>query len=233
MIRENASASNSFFAALSRWEFKLSSFLQLSLTTFIALFPIVNPFGAVPFFLTISSESSKSTRKQTIVKSVIYVFFILVVFIVAGNLILNFFNISIPAIRIAGGLLLYRIGQNMLMARPKHETTREEEYESQHKHDVSFTPLAMPMLSGPGSIAVALGLSDQVRAWSDYLAMTVSVVVICLLTYIILHASTFIARVMGYNGMNVMTRMMGFITLCISVQFIVNGVLAIWRANAL
>jgi multiple antibiotic resistance protein len=211
----------------------LLNFLQISLTTFIALFPIVNPFGAVPFFLSITAETSKRGERQTILKTVIYVFFILIVFLIAGNLILKFFSISIPAIRIAGGLLLYRIGLNMIKAEPKYQQTEEEEYESQHKNDVSFTPLAMPMLSGPGSIAVALGLSDQVSGWPNYLAMSFSVLVICILTFIILRASTYIARVMGYSGMNVMTRMMGFITLCISVQFVVNGVLAILRANSL
>jgi multiple antibiotic resistance protein len=211
----------------------LQNLLQVFLTTFVALFPIVNPFGAVPFFLSITAGTPQSSRQQTILKSVIYVFFILIIFLIAGNLILNFFSISIPAIRIAGGLLLHRIGLNMIKAEPKVPQTKEEEYESQHKNDISFTPLAMPMLSGPGSIAVALGLSDQVKGLPDYLAMTFSVLVIAALTFVILRASTHIARVMGHSGMNVMTRMMGFITLCISVQFIVNGVLAILRANAL
>lgn len=211
----------------------MKSFLNLTLTTFIALFPIVNPFGAVPFFLSISAETSKGGKRQTIFKTAVYVFFILIVFLIAGNVIMNFFSISIPAIRIAGGLLLYRIGLNMLKAEPKDQQTKEEEYESQHKNDVSFSPLAMPMLSGPGSIAIALGLSDQVKGWPDYLAMTFGVLIICVLTFYILRASTYIARVMGYSGMNVMTRMMGFITLCISVQFIVNGVLAILRTNPL
>jgi multiple antibiotic resistance protein len=211
----------------------LKNLLNVSLTTFIALFPIVNPFGAVPFFLSISIETPQNIKRQMILKTVIYVFFILIIFLIAGNLIMNFFSISIPAIRIAGGLLLYGIGLNMLKAEPKYRQTEEEEYESQHKNDVTFTPLAMPMLSGPGSIAVALGLSDQVSGWPDYLAMIFSVLVICVLTFVILRASTYIARVMGYSGMNVMTRMMGFITLCISVQFIVNGVLAILRTYPL
>ncbi|MDZ7346663.1 MAG: MarC family NAAT transporter, partial [candidate division KSB1 bacterium] len=168
-------------------------------------------------------------RNRILRKTTVYVFFILVVFLFAGNLVLRFFNISLPAIRIAGGLLLYRIGQNMLMARPKFETTKEEEDESLHKQDVSFTPLAMPMLSGPGSIAVALGLSDQIRNLSDYAAMTVAVLLVAGATFLILRASTFLLRLLGYNGMNVMTRMMGFITLCISVQFIVNGTTAVLR----
>lgn len=206
-----------------------AAFSAVILTTFIALFPIVNPFGAVPFFLSISANLTPDRRSRILRKTTVYVFFILVVFLFAGNLVLRFFNISLPAIRIAGGLLLYRIGQNMLMARPKFETTKEEEDESLHKQDVSFTPLAMPMLSGPGSIAVALGLSDQIRNLSDYAAMTVAVLLVAGATFLILRASTFLLRILGYNGMNVMTRMMGFITLCISVQFIVNGTTAVLR----
>ncbi|MDZ7371693.1 MAG: MarC family NAAT transporter [candidate division KSB1 bacterium] len=206
-----------------------ATFTAVILTTFIALFPIVNPFGAVPFFLSISANLTPDRRGRILRKTTVYVFFILIIFLFAGNLVLRFFNISLPAIRIAGGLLLYRIGQNMLMARPKFETTKEEEDESLHKQDVSFTPLAMPMLSGPGSIAVALGLSDQIQNLSDYAAMTVAVLLVAGATFLILRASTFLLRILGYNGMNVMTRMMGFITLCISVQFIVNGTTAVLR----
>lgn len=211
----------------------LLKWLHVVLMAFVALFPIVNPFGAVPFFISITGEMEKHRKHQQIVKSCLYVFFILTTFLIAGNAIMNFFGISIPAIRIAGGLILFRIGNNMLKAKPKYEQSKAEMLESQSKEDISFTPLAMPMLSGPGSIAVTLGLTSKIGSWVDYSAIMLSILIIAIITFFILRASTHIARVMGVNGMNVMTRMMGFITVCISVQFVANGVLNLLKTVSL
>jgi len=197
------------------------------LTAFVALFPIVNPIGTVPLFISRTEQDTTQEKNRQAFKASIYFFCILTIFLLAGDPIMKFFGISIPAIRIAGGLILHGMGFNMLRAQPKYKQTQLEEIENQKRDDISFTPMAMPMLSGPGSIAVTLGLTDKADTMLDYGLMTISILIIAIIAFIFLRASKHITKVMGINGMNVMTRMMGFITICISVQFIIVGVIAV------
>jgi multiple antibiotic resistance protein len=192
-----------------------------------ALFPIVDPIGAIPVFLAITERDSVQYRNYQLRKACLYVFGILTIFLVAGNIIMKFFGISIPGIRIAGGLVLFRIAQDMLQAKPKYKQSQKEHIESVHKTDVSFTPLAMPLLSGPGAIAITLGLTTLVDHWYDYLIIIGAIGTIAVSCWVILHASTKIITILGITGMNIITRMMGFLILCVSIQFVINGVLNI------
>lgn len=205
----------------------MSHWLQVFIGALIALFPIVNPFGAIPLFLTVTGNLSEGQRRSQLLKACFYAFGILASFVIAGNLILAFFGISIAGIRIAGGFILGHIAWGMLHAHPKYEPSPEERSDAVRKGDVSFTPLAMPTLSGPGSIAVALGLTPTADAWYDYAALLLAIVVICLSSWLVLRASLPISKFLGVTGMNALTRMMGFILMCVGVQFIVNGMLSI------
>ena len=200
---------------------------QIIFAALIALFPIVDPIGAIPTFVVITEGDSEQRRSQQLRKACMYVFGMLTLFLLAGNAIMLFFGISIPGIRIAGGLILFRMAQNMLQAQPKYQQSQAEQTESVSKQDVSFTPLAMPLLSGPGAIAVTLGLTSLVHHWYDYIAIIIAIAMVTLSTWLILHASAKVSTFLGVTGMNIVERMMGFLLLCMSVQFIINGMRSI------
>jgi multiple antibiotic resistance protein len=153
---------------------------------------------------------------------------ILVSFLIGGSFIMKFFGISLPGLRIAGGILLTGIGMGMLSAARVDPNAEAEQREAaRRKLDISFSPLAMPMLSGPGSIAVTLGFSSLATTWLDYLAIIAGIVTVALLTYAVLRVSGRLVGFIGPVGVNAMTKIMGFLIMSIGVQFVVNGVLGI------
>lgn len=198
------------------------------LGTFIGLLPIINPLAAAPTFLAITEGDSVERRREQARKGCFYMVGILVSFLIGGTFIMNFFGISIPGLRIAGGILMSGIGMGMLAPQKNAANPDAEEREAARKKvDISFSPLAMPMLSGPGSIAVTLGFTSLATAWTDYLAIIAGIVCVAALTYFVLRLSGRIVNLIGPVGVNAMTKIMGFLIMCIGVQFVVNGILGI------
>ena len=132
---------------------------------------------------------------------------------------------SAAGLRIAGGFLVAGIGSTMLLGAPR-DPRRDDpaEAEARAKRDVSFSPLALPMLSGPGSIAVTVGFTSLASHWLDYIAIILGILVVAIITYVVLRLAERTVLLVGVNGMNALTKVMGFLILCIGVQFIVNGV---------
>lgn len=195
-----------------------------------ALLPIVNPFSAVGLVVSITAHLSEAERIEQIRRACLYMFWILTAFLIAGGLIMNFFGISIPGLRIAGGLVVSFLGFGMLF--PERQNSYGPEHmEALQKQDISFTPLAMPSLSGPGSIAVVVGMSSTVQRGEhpviDHLLVAVGIAITALISYAVLRASTRLNRILGTTGMNAVARIMGFMLICIGVQFVINGVLEI------
>jgi multiple antibiotic resistance protein len=129
---------------------------------------------------------------------------VLLVSLLAGALILEFFGISLPALRIAGGLVIARIGFSMLNPEPEERLPEED----QDKRDIAFTPIAMPMLSGPGSIAVTISMATSVTRPRDYLAVGIGILIVAFLSWLVLRSSTRIVDFLGTTGVNVLTRIM-------------------------
>lgn len=206
----------------------ISHFWELILGTILALLPMLNPPASAPAFLAITEGDSREYRLRQLRKACIYVVVILVSFLIGGTFIMTFFGISIPGLRIAGGLLVAGIGFDMLMGPPpQSRRSGAAEEAARAKRDISFSPLAMPMLSGPGSIAVTVGLTSLAKGWTDYIAIILGIVIVALITYVTLALSERVVRVIGVNGMNGLVKVMGFLILCIGIQFVVNGVTAI------
>jgi multiple antibiotic resistance protein len=198
------------------------------LGTLVGLLPIINPLAAAPTFLAITEGDSDQRRREQARKGCLYMVAILICTLIGGTVIMNFFGISIPGLRIAGGILMARIGMSMVAPKnPAFQEAREEQEAARRKIDISFSPLAMPMLSGPGSIAVTIGFTSLATGWIDYVAIIAGIVCVALLTYVVLRLSGKIAGLSGPVGVNAMTKIMGFLIMCIGVQFVVNGVLAI------
>lgn len=203
-------------------------FWELILGTVVALLPLINPLAATPAFLAITEGDSEERRREQALKGCIYMVGILVAFLIGGTFIMNFFGLSLPGMRIAGGLLVAGIGTSMLSPPARRAGPEDQETAAARaKRDISFTPLAMPTLSGPGSIAVTLGFSSLARGPLDYGAIILGILFVAGVTYAALRLSGRIVQVIGVNGMSALTRIMGFLLLCVGVQFVVNGVLGI------
>jgi multiple antibiotic resistance protein len=202
-------------------------FWELILGTVIAPLPVLNPLASAPGFLTITEGDSHEHRRQQLRHACFYMVAILVCFLVGGTFIMNFFGISIPGLRIAGGLVVAGIGFGMLMGPPKSVPDTQAVAEARAKRDISFSPLTMPMLSGPGSIAVTIGFTSLATRWTDYVAIILGILIVALISYWTLALSERVVLVIGRNGMNALSKVMGFLILCIGIQFIVNGVLGV------
>ncbi len=202
-----------------------SHFWQLILGTVVALLPIINPLAAAPTFLAITEGDSRTRQLQQLRMACVYMIAILVCFLIGGTFIMGFFGISIPGLRIAGGLMVTSIGWGLLVAVPRGAMDEKRVREAARaKRDVSFSPLAMPMLSGPGSIAVTLGFTSLSTHWVDYIAIILGILSVAAISYATLRLSGKIVTVIGINGMNALSKIMGFLILCVGIQFVVNGV---------
>ncbi|MGM0507211.1 MAG: MarC family NAAT transporter, partial [Bacteroidota bacterium] len=201
------------------------SALGLLAASFSSLFSVANPPAIMPVFLSLTADYSERERVTTAKWTTIYAFGVLIVFLYAGTAILSFFGISLPGIRIAGGLIIMRTAFTMLNPeKAGKKLSPEDEEAALKKDDITFSPLAMPMLSGPGSIAVVIGFGSQATGMVDYLVHSASITLVIGIAYFILRVSPATMEKIGTTGMTVLTRMMGFIALAISVQFILSGI---------
>ena len=202
---------------------------NLFLASFVSLFAIVDPIVAAPVFVSITAHDDERKKRRQANAAALYTLAILLGFFAAGTFILKFFGISLEGIRIAGGLMVMNAAKGML--EEKKKLNQAEYDESVEKEDVAFSPIAMPMLSGPGSIAVIIGMSAAARGMGDYVAICAAIVAVTIVSWIVLRLAPRIVRGMGPTVMNAMTKMMGFLVLCIGVQFILDGALSLAAAR--
>jgi multiple antibiotic resistance protein len=210
----------------------LTNYLAYTAGAVLAILPIVNPLGAVPIVLSVAGHLPDAERQRQVRRACIYTFALMTGFLVAGSLIMNFFGISIPGMRIAGGMIVAFFGFRMLF--PSAPTVASEVAASgEIKYDIAFTPLAMPGLSGPGTFAVVMSLSSQASAragWdrvADFLGVATGILLVALVSWFALRGAERFNRLLGATGMLAMTRLMGFLMICIGVQFIINGLVAV------
>ena len=206
----------------------LRHFWELILGTFVALLPLINPLAIAPTFLAITEGDTHERRLQQLRAGCVFMVAILVSFLVGGTFIMGFFGISIPGLRIAGGLLVAGIGSRMLLG-PGKELPQSDvaTAEARAKRDVSFSPLAMPLMAGPGSIAVTIGFTSLATQWSDYFAIIIGILAVAVLSYGTLRVADRVVTWIGPNGLHALSKVMGFLILCIGIQFVVNGVLGV------
>jgi multiple antibiotic resistance protein len=195
------------------------------LAAFTTLFSIVNPLGMMPVFLALTTSYTPESRNYTARKASVYMMGILAFFLFGGTFLMDFFSISLESLRIAGGLIVLRSGVELLSPKPKPRLSKKSAIEAMEKTDISLTPLAMPLLSGPGSIAATVSLGTQTQGHYSYNFLTLfAIIIIGLITYIILRVSPRLLPFLGNAGLEVTTRIMGFISMTVGVQFILNGI---------
>ncbi|HLR26338.1 MAG TPA: MarC family NAAT transporter [Fodinibius sp.] len=207
----------------------LSTFLTgpatLAIAAFTSIISVANPLAAMPVFLSLTEQNTTGERIVIAQKASFYMFVVLMIFLLAGTYIMSFFGISLSGIRIAGGLIILRSAYTMLNPDQSDGKISEEAQEAaKQKEDVSFSPVAMPMLSGPGSIAVVIGLASQAVGFIDIIVITVAILASAAVAYGVLRVAPISAKYIGPTGMGAVTRMMGFIAMAIAVQFILSGI---------
>lgn len=199
--------------------------LGFGLTCFTSLFSIVDPFAAVPIYLALTARDTLARRRTVALRASMTVLGVLSVFSLGGSIIFRFFGITIPAFKIAGGILLFTVALDMLRAKAsKTKTSPEETEENVAKEDVGVIPVGIPLLSGPGAIASATVLSERARTMSTQIALLSAIVVLALIVWLTLRFADSVARMLGKTGLNLITRIMGLILAATAAQFIVDGV---------
>lgn len=203
----------------------------LFLSALGALFSVVNPLGAVPVFLAMSSGYSKYEIRKTVAQTSLYFFLILTAFFFAGTGILHFFGISLDAMRIAGGMVILASGYSLLEGKFKEgrAINKKVEKEAIEKDDISFTPLAMPLLSGPGSISLLIGMYSENPIWVDKMTILGSIAFMAGIVYLILLISPQLYKILGESGLKAISRIMGFMVMAIGVQYIIAGMVNLVR----
>jgi len=205
----------------------------------VVLLPLANPLTTVVLMLGLSGKMTKEERDQQSLWASIYVFLIMTVAFYGGQLIMNTFGISIPGLRIAGGLIVAFIGFRMLFPQQQIEEapefeTKTKELQKRHSSNIAFVPLAMPSTAGPGTIAMLISsaatlTSERVPTWVFYTGPILTFFIVSVILYISLLSCGPIMRVFGKSGIDAISRLMGFLLICIGIQFIINGVLEIAR----
>lgn len=201
----------------------MDTILPFALLCLTSFFTLTNPLGTMPVFLTMTQGMSEKERRFIITRATVTAFIIIMVFTFAGQFLFKFFGISTNGFRIAGGVIIFKIGFDMLQARYTPMKLKDEEIKT-YADDISITPLGIPMLCGPGAIANAIVLMQDATTIQMKGVLIGSIAFIYLLTYFILRASTRLVNFLGETGNNVMMRLMGLILMVIAVECFVSGV---------
>lgn len=200
----------------------METLLPFALLCFTSFFTLTNPLGTMPVFLTMTHGLDEEQRRAIVKRATIASFITLMVFTFSGQFLFKFFGISTNGFRIAGGIIIFTIGYNMLQARYTDVKLKKEEIKT-YANDISITPLAIPMLCGPGAIANAIMLMDDAGTYVKKGVLIGIIALVYFITFLILRASTRLVKVMGETGNNVMMRLMGLILMVIAVECFVSG----------
>jgi multiple antibiotic resistance protein len=200
--------------------------LSFAVVAFSAVFFIVDPLIAVPFFLSVTAGDSREKRQKTAATASLVAAIVLVLFALAGGFIFKAFGISLGAFKIAGGLLLFLTSIDQMRAqRARTRTTQEEEEDGAAKDDVAIVPMAIPMLAGPGAIATVLVLMSR-AAWKPFRTAAVfgAILITCLVAYLLMRWASLAERFLRPTTLRVLERVMGLLLSAIAVEFVVGGI---------
>lgn len=200
----------------------MNDLLTFALLAFTSFFTLINPLGTMPIFMTMTADLNKEHRTRTAKKASIVAFITIVAFAFLGNFLFALFGISVNSFRIVGGIIFFVMGMDMLHARLGKVKIKDSEIKT-YVNDISVTPLAIPMICGPGALTNAIILMEQAHDVPAKAVLIVTILLVILLTYLILFSSSRIIKLMGETGINVMMRLMGLIVMVIAVEFFFSG----------
>ena len=198
------------------------SFFILS---FSSLFTLVDPLGFAPIFLSLVEGMDKHQKIRVARKGVLTASIVLLVFWSLGRLIFSFFGITVDAFRIAGGILFFKLGMNMLEAKiSRTRSTPKEEAEAEEKEDIAYTPIGIPLIAGPGAITSVMILSSEATSIANKGILLIVILLVMFITYITFITADALTNKLGTTGLRIMQRIMGLILMVIAVQFIIAGI---------
>ncbi|RAV12646.1 MarC family protein [Paenibacillus contaminans] len=202
--------------------------IAFALLCFTSFFTLLSPLNVMPIFMTMTADMEPDIRHQTARKAVAVSFFTLILFAFAGQLIFKFFGITVNSLKIVGGVMFFLMGQDMLQARLVKTKIAEKEIKK-YASDISVTPLAIPLICGPGAITNAIVLMQEAESLLNKSILILAVLLVCLITFIVLRHSSKLFRVLGETGNNVLLRLMGLILMVMAIEFLVGGAKPIIR----
>ena len=204
----------------------MESFVGHALSVFMAFFAIMNPIANTPVFLGLTADDSPEIRRAVARKAMLLSFIIILVFCAAGKLIFDLFGITLPAFRITGGLLVFLVGYHMLQGEHssvQHPTDDDKAQSKDAQLEVAISPLALPILAGPGTIATAMNFASA-GGVSEFGVTIAAFFVLCLITYAFFVSGDRFVSFIGVNGIKVITRIMGLILAVIGTQMVIAGI---------
>ncbi|KVQ10974.1 hypothetical protein WJ99_16455 [Burkholderia ubonensis] len=201
------------------------------LKSFISLLALINPVGAVPFFLSLTAQQTDDERRRTIRIASVSVFCVITVTRLLGQQIIDFFGISVGSLEVGGGIIMLLMAISMLNAQAGNtRSTPEERHEAEQKDNIAVVPLAIPLLTGPGSISTVIIYAANSRHWYDRVGLVAIGAVLACLCFFAMRLAEPIANWIGRTGINIATRLMGLMLSALAVEFIVNGLRALLPA---
>lgn len=207
--------------------------MELFIYLFAALFSVLNPIGTVPIFVGLTQHDSQKERSRISLWTAINVFIILLVSYFIGQYVLTFFGISIDALRIAGGIVIVNSGFSLLSGKfnKKRGINKKIENEAQHRNDIALTPLAIPMLAGPGSMSLLIAFYQEHHEINEIIISSLAILAIAVAIFVILKSAHYLARILGASGIVAISRIVGFIVISIGIQYIVSAIVNIIKGN--
>ena len=203
----------------------MNEMATFSILAFSTLFTLINPIGLTAVYLSIVEHYEAKERNRIALKGTITAFIILIIFSLVGDIIFSFYRITISAFKIAGGILFFRTGIQMLEARvSRSRSTPKEEEEAETKEDIAYTPIGIPLIAGPGAITSVMILSSETPEWKMRLVLFGVITLVLILTYIIFQGADYLTQRFGTTGLRIIQRIMGLILMVIAVQFVIDGV---------
>ena len=205
--------------------------MDLFIFTFTALFSVTNPLGSVPIFLALTQDDSRASKNRTALWTSINVFIILVVSFFIGKYILEFLGISIDVLRIAGGIIICTSGFGLLSGTfsKRRGVSKKVASDAQQRSDIALTPLAIPMMAGPGSMSLLITMYQDYPLIKDKLYIVAAVLALTVVTFLILRSAGYISKLLGESGIVAISRIIGFLVLAIGIQYIVNYLVIIFK----
>jgi len=197
--------------------------------SFVSVLTIVNPVGGLITFVSLTSGMSETKKREIAKRSVVIACLLAVVFAISGELLLRFFGITVDSLRIAGGVLLFIVALNMVLAKPSPESITEAEAEdASTREDISVFPIAMPLLTGPGTITTVIVLIRTGKTVGLKIMDILAILSVFALTYVVFRFADRVSQILGVTGSLLVSRIMGLLLASIAVNFITVGISNIW-----
>lgn len=200
----------------------MADIITFGILSFTSFFTLINPFGTMPIFMTMTADLNQDQRTKTAKKASIVAFITIIIFSFSGKLLFDFFGISVNSFRIVGGVIFFLMGMDMLQARLGKVKLKDSEIKT-YVNDISVTPLAIPMICGPGALTNAIVMMEDANTIEKQTILILAISAVIILTFLILYSSSRIIKVLGETGVNVMMRLMGLIVMVIAVEFFFSG----------